>query len=281
MAYLRAPLLAAALASLAACGGNGGGNVDALIIVPDAAPDARPIDAPPDGPSYNLGCFGGAFPTTAPATITAGGTTQELGMNGLAAVADATISTFKVGTTAAVNTVTSGANGNFTTGGLATGGLPFDGYIHSFKDDAANAFRNTFVFPPAPLAADLPVVPVIMLRSATFDLLASVVAGVQQNDADNGALMLLVTDCANTPMAGVAPIVKQGANTVGTVFDLSSFSSMATGIYFVYNVPAGDTDVSATYMGMSFPSHRVIAFKNENGITTGATTLTIVRPGPL
>lgn len=280
MGYLRAALLASALASLAACGGDSPA-ADALIIVPDSAPDAPPVDAPPDALTYNLACFGQPFPTTAPATITAGGSTQELTQGGLQPVDAATVATFKVGTAAAVDTVTSAANGNFTTGALATGGVPFDGYIHGFKDDAASPFRNIFVFPPAPLSADLPVVPAIMMRAAVFDLIANLAAGVAQDDAQNGALMLLVTDCANMPMAGATVSVKQGANTVGTLFDLGSLNPMATGIYLVFNVPAGNTDVGATYMNMTFPAHRVISFKNENGVTTGATTLTIVRPGPL
>ena len=279
MGSLRAALLASALASLAACGGDSPA-ADALIIVPDAAPDARPIDAPPDAPSYNLTCSGQPFPTTAPATIVANGTTQEISGGGLSAIGTATVSTFKVGTAAAVNTVTSAANGNFTTGSLATGGVPFDGYIQGFKDDAANAFRNTFVFPPAPFAADAPLVPVIMVRSSLFTAIG-IGAGVTQNDTENGALMLFVTDCANTPMAGATVSAKQGGNNVGTVFDLAVVSPMAAGIYVVFNVPPGDTDVSASYMGMTFPAHRVISFKNGNGITTGATTLTIVRPGPL
>lgn len=280
MESLRAALLPFALASLAACGGGGGGPPDAVIVLPDAPPDARPIDAPA-GPNYDFSCLGQPFPTTAPATITAAGTVQEITMQGFAPVDAATVATFEVGMTAAVDTVTSDANGAFTTGSLATGGAPFDGYLHGAKDDAMNPFRDTFVFPPAPLAADAPVVPILMLRDATFDLIAMFAAGVSQDDAANGALMLLVTDCASTPMSGATPIVTQGGNSVGTVYALSNLNPMATGLYFVYNVPAGDADVSARYMGTTFPSHRVIAFKNGGAIANGATTLTIVRPGPL
>jgi hypothetical protein len=279
MGTLRAALLAFALASLAACGG-GDANPDAVIVIPDAPPDARPIDGPP-APTYNFSCLGQPFPTTAPAMITAAGTVQELTMQGLAAVDAATVATFKVGTAAAVDSVASAADGSFTTGSLSTGGVPFDGYLHGAKADAMDAFRDTFVFPPAPLAADAPVVPVLMLRAATFGLIATFGAGVNQNDANNGALMILVTDCASMPMAGATLSAKQGGVDVGTVYSLAALNPMAVGVYFIYNVPAGDTDVSASYMNMTFPSHRVIAFKNGSGILNGATTLTIVRPGPL
>jgi hypothetical protein len=280
MGYLRAALLASAIPSLAACGGDGG-TADALIIVPDAAPDARPIDAPPDAPSYDFACVGMPLPTTAPATIVANGTTQEISLqSGIVAVGDATVSTFKVGTATAVDTVTSAANGSFTTGNLATGGVPFDGYIQGFKDGGLDAFRNTFVFPPAPLAADAPLVPILMLRASLFRGIG-MAAGVTQDDDQNGALMLFVTDCANMPMVGTTVSAKQGGNSVGTIVDVSMITPMAAGIYVVFNVPPGNTDVSASYMGMNFPAHRVISFKNGTGITTGATTLTIVRPGPL
>ncbi len=280
MGILRAALFAFALASLAACGGGDAKPDAAIIVLPDAPPDARPIDAPA-GPTYDFSCLGQPFPTAAPAAITAAGTVQELTMQGLAAVDAATVATFEVGTTAAVDSVTSAADGTFTTGSLATGGVPFDGYLHGAKADAMDPYRDTFVFPPAPLAADAPIVPVIMLRDGTFDLIATFAAGVNQNDAANGALMLLVTDCANMPMSGATPIVTQGGTAVGTVYALANLNPMAVGLYFVYNVPAGDTDVSASYMAMTFPAHRVIAFSNGGAVTNGATTLTIVRPGPL
>lgn len=274
-----------AVSSLAACGGgNSGGTPDAPT--PDApAPDAPMIDAPmidaPPTPTYDFSCLGQPFPTTAPATVTAAGTVQELTMQGLVAVDAATVATFKIGTQAAVDTATSAADGAFQTGALTTGGVPFDGYLHGSKADAASPFRNTFVFPPAPLAADAPIVPVIMLRSATFGAIATFFAMVNQNDAANGALMLIVTDCANMPVTDATLSVKQGGASVGTIYSLSAISPMAAGLYFVYNVPAGDVDVSATRMSVTFPPHRVISFKNGAGITNGATTLTIVRPGPL
>jgi hypothetical protein len=274
----------AAVSSLAACGGgNSGGTPDAPVVIPDAPPpppDAPMIDAPPT-PTYDFSCLGQPFPTTAPATVTAAGTVQELTMQGLVAVDAATVATFKLGTPAAVDTATSAADGAFQTGALATGGVPFDGYLHGFKDDGASPFRHTFVFPPAPLAADAPIVPILTLRSATFGAIATFFAMVNQNDAANGALMLIVTDCANMPVTDATLSVKQGGASVGTVYSLAAISPMAAGIYFVYNVPAGDVDVSATRMTTTFPSHRVVSFKNGAGITTGATTLTIVRPGPL
>lgn len=281
MRILRAALLATALASLAACGGGGGGTPDAAVVLPDTAPpDTAPPDTTPP-PTYDLSCATTPFPATAPATITAAGTVQELGQGGAAPVEAATIATFLVGTAGALDTVTSATDGSFTTGGLPTGDVPFDGYFHAAKADAGNPFRDTFVFPPAPLAADAPVVPILMLRAAAFGAIAQFVYQVNQDDTGNGALMIFVTDCASTPMAGAPPTVTQGGASVGSIHPLTAVNPMAVGIYLAFNVPAGDTEVSASYMGTSFPAHRVISFSNGNGVANGATTLTIVRPGPL
>ena len=278
LALAIAPL---ALASTAACGGGESGPSDApVVIIPDAPPDGPP-DAPPDARTYDLSCASTPFPTTAPATVTAAGTVQELGMSGVSAVAGATLATFQIGGEAAVDTATSDATGGFTTGALPTGGAPFDGYIRASKADAQNPYRHTFVFPPAPLAADLPLVPVLMLRASLFSLIASAVAGVNQNDAANGALMVFVTDCTSTPIPGSTVSVKRDGVAVGTVFDFSQVSPMAAGAYFVFNVPAGEVDVSASYEGTTFPAHRVISFANGGDVANGATTLTIARPGPL
>lgn len=274
MAYLRAALLASALASLAACGGNGGGNVDALIIIPDAPIDARPIDAPPDAPSYNFTCAGMALPTTAPATITVGGTTQELSGGGGAALGMVDVQVFRAGTTTPLASTTSDAAGAWTSGPLATNGVPLDGSIRAAK---AN-YRTTYVFPPQALSANLPNAPVLMLASATFNLLAG---QFNQDDANNGALMIAVTDCANMPVPNAVLSVKQGGTEVGTQFSLGTLSPQAAGVYFVFNVPAGPTVVSASYMNTTFLAHTVTAFKKADMNDPGSTTATIVRPGPL
>jgi hypothetical protein len=280
MGYLRACLSGVALASFAACGG-GDSKPDALIIVPDAPPDAKPIDAPPDALQYDFSCAGGTLPTTAPATITAAGAALSISQNGADPVPMAAIQIFKRGTTAAVVNTTSDAAGAWMSGNITTGGVPFDGFIHSSKA----TFRSTYVFPPQALAASVPTVPVLMTTSMLFNLISGAVANPPQNDTANGALLIAVTDCANTPVVDATVVVKQGGNTVGQVFDLTAVSPMAAGTYFVFNVPDGPTQVSATRMGMTFLEHTVIAFKKTTAVGStdleGATTSTIVRPGPL
>jgi hypothetical protein len=134
------------------------------------------------------------------------------------------------------------------------------------------------VFPPTPLQSNVANVPVILVPNQLLALIGMITG--PQDDANNGLLFVAVTDCAGTPVPGAALSVKQGANEVGTQFDLSAVAPQAAGLYLVVNVPAGDTDVGATFNGQAFRSHTVKSFKNGNGVVAGATTTTTVRPGP-
>jgi hypothetical protein len=50
----------------------------------------------------------------------------------------------------------------------------------------------------------------------------------------------------------------------------------------VLNVPDGATEVSASYNGMTFPTHTVVAHKKPNGGgAMGTITATAVPPGPI
>jgi hypothetical protein len=283
MGYLRACLSGVALASFAACGG-GDSKPDALIIVPDAPPDAKPIDAPPDALQYDFSCATTAFPTTAPAQITAAGTTATLSAGAGTPIPAAAVQIFKKGTVAAIVNTTSDANGAWTSGNVATGGVPFDGFIHaSHADDGATKYRSTYVFPPEPLAMSVPQVPTLMVTEATFAQIANF-ANPPQNDTTNGVVIVLVNDCAGTLVAGATLTAKQGATDVGQVFDLGSLLPQAAGVYFIFNVPDGDTVVNAAIDAHTFHAHTVKAFKKSMGATAdvnGTVTTTIVRPGPL
>jgi len=260
---------------LAACGGNGSGNPDATIIVPDAAPDAFVVipDAPPDAPNYDFSCETTPVPTTAAATVTISGTAQGLGFNGQAVsitpLNGATIDFCKGNCTGnnKLDTKTSAADGTFTSASLSTGGTPLDGYVRT----TMSGYRTTNVYPPNPITANVTGVPAIAYSTGLLALLQNF--GVTQ-DAAKGDLGLIVTDCANTPIGGAALTVKQGGVDVAgtTVIDASMFSAMGAGTFMVFNVPAGATEVGATYMGHTLRAHAVLA-------VAGQTTATQITPG--
>jgi hypothetical protein len=277
--------LASALA-LAACGGSNNAKPDSPVHID--APIDMPIDMPVDmGPTADLSCAGMPLPTTADATVTAAGATEEISLSGPAALGSATVRAFKVGTVAPLDTIMSDATtGAFTTKALTTGGVPLNAYLEGSHADVTDmmgnvtSYRTTYVFPPQAVSTSLPQVPILIASTQTFTQLSGL-AGANQDDTVNGALFVAVTDCANKPVTGATLSVKQNNAAVGTIFDLGAQFPQAAGIFFVFNVPAGNTDVNATLGATDFLGHTVIAFKNGNGVVNGSMTTTIVRPGPL
>jgi hypothetical protein len=267
-----------ALTSLAAaCGGGGDAKPDAPpIVIPDAAPDAPP--PPPDAQEFDFTCLNNTAPDTATATVTISGFANAVNLNGTQPSIDpldeATVDAC-TGNCAGPNkldTTTSaaapcGANGcEFTTAALDTGGAPLDGFIRVAKTN----FRTSNVFPAAPLVADQPNVPGLVFSNTAFQA-ATIFLGVTQSAA-NGNLGLLVTDCANTPITGATVTVTQnGSPAGGEIVDASSFGQ-GGGAFLVFDVPPGDTEVNAQFMGMTFRAHTVTT-------VAGQTTATQIRPG--
>jgi hypothetical protein len=270
MGNLRA-CFAVAMLALAACGSNEA-KPDALIIIPDAAIDAKVwMDAPP--PTADLTCLNAAAPTTAPANITISGSTSTLSMGGGMALADADIDVFAVGNATALASVTSDSTGAFMTGNIATGGTPINGYVRSM----ATGYRSTYTYPGTVVAASLTGVPVIHVTGQTFTLLEQF-AGVQQDDTENGALIVLALDCAGDPLDGATVAVQQSNADVGTVFDLGALAPQAAGTFFAFNVPDGDTQVKVSFNGMAFPTRTVTAYQAPGKGGEGTVTNVQVTP---
>jgi hypothetical protein len=135
------------------------------------------------------------------------------------------------------------------------------------------------MFPPGPLTENA-AIPVPMVSQ---DLVNQLGALVTQDDANNGFLVVPITDCSatQTPINGATLSVKQGGNEVGQKIDVGQFVSQLAGVWLVANVPDGDATVSGSYGNRTFPAHVVTAHKKP--ATTGAmgtVTVTSVRPGP-
>ena len=279
MGNLRA-VLSVSVMSFAACGGDGGSaKPDAPVIQLDAAVDAAPDTPPlPDAPSYDLTCLNNTAPTTAAATVTISGTTQEVSSQGttptIMGVSGATVKSCKGDCMGPNNLgqVTSGAMGAFTTAPIPTGGVPLDGYI----DVTRSGDRRTLVYPPSPLIANQSGVPVLMFNTQTFAALNALgLLSPPQNDTTNGLVGIIVTDCMNTPItSGVVVSATQNNAMVGNApLDLGALDPQGAGTWLIANVPAGTTTVNATYNGTTmFRAHAV-------NVIAGTTVTTGVRPG--
>jgi hypothetical protein len=271
--FATATTVATAALTIVACGSDKA-KPDAPVVLIDAPADtAQAADAPPDAPSYDFSCFGSAQGSSAPATITVAGTTEKVTQQGSAALGSVAVGAYKTGVVAALASGTSNGSGAFSLN-VPTATMPVDGYI---KADIAS-YRTTYLFPPNPLIADTSMIPVTMVSDTNFDLLTSAVLMVQQDDTANGVVLAAAVDCQNRPITGATVTVQQGGSDVGSAQDLSQFGFPGL---VVLNVPDGNTDVGASYGGMTFPSHVVVAHKKANGSgAEGSLTITVVRPGP-
>lgn len=274
MGNLRA-VLSVALLSLAACGDDGGSaKPDATVIIVDAAVDAAPDTPPlPDAPSYDFSCMGNAAPTTATATVSISGTAQEVTLQGMtpsimpkngvmvkACTGNCTGQNLK-------DTQTTANAGTFATAAITTGGTPINGYL----DATVSTAKRTLVFPPSPLIANTPNVPILMFSNAVWQALPLFVG---TPDPQKGHAVIAVTDCAMMPIDGATISVKQNGTAVAgtTEFDLGALSAMAAGAHLVLNIPPGDTEVGATYNGMTLRAHVIMSVADS-------VSETIVRPG--
>lgn len=271
-------LLAISTMFFAACGDDGGNKIvdagpgDGGSNQPvDARADAPPVDA---DPNLDFSCYGNTAPTTAPATVAISGTAQSFSPSGGSPLGDVAIKACKgdcTGNDLLASTTSANGSGVFTTGDLPTGGAPLSGYLVAEK--TGSDYLKTYVFPAAPLAANLSGVPVAMITHATLNQLS--ILGVEQDPA-NGIIGLAVTDCS-TPFKGVTGAtvtVKQGGVVVGDdTFDVGSLAGeQAAGTYLVPNVPPGQVEITVTYAGMTFLANTVTS-------AADAETFANIRPG--
>lgn len=259
----------------AACGDDGHDHdhdVDAADVdAPDI--DAPAIDGPPpiDAMPADLDCVGDPEPTTAPESITVTGRTNAPTAQGSNPVADVVIEAFTVadGTTP-IATATSDAQGEFTLT-IDTGEEPVDGYVRA--TDAG--YLVTYVWPPAPLTADVASMPVLLLSESTLGLFP--LLGAPEQDPAKGMMGLVVMDCAGDPIEGATVTVTGNGTVVYTNDGLPAAGATATdasGVVLIFNIDPGEVTVDGTAMGMSLRDRVVTVLANT-------VTTTVIAPGPI
>ncbi len=266
MRILHACAYVALTAFAVACGGGSDAKPDAPpIVIPDAPmPDAF-VPPMPDAQQFDFTCLGNSAPTTAPATVAISGSVNDINTSMMIVpVADAAVKAFKNGSPdLQIGSTTSDSAGAWSLPAVPTGTIPVDGYVEAKKA----THRTVRLYPPSPISEDIPNAPVLLISDSTFSLLVQF-TGNTQSDA-NGTVGLAVVDCANTPIGGATVTVKQNGADVGTIFDASQLQD---GAFLVFDVPPGDTVVSASFMGMTFRAHNVTTLAKT-------TSTTIVKPG--
>jgi hypothetical protein len=271
---------AAAILFVAACGNDHAQTVDAM---PDTKMvDAKVwMDAPP--PTYDFSCYQKTPGTAVDAMITVTGTAGEISQGGFSGVGEVSVSAYLVNSNTAADTDTSTSTGDFTLGPITTGGDAVD-YLRGLDAKTSPTYRTTYLYPPNPIRATFDGIPVPMIEQALVNQLGMFLGA--QDDTNNGMLFVAVNDCSTTMPAGIdgaSITVQQNNQDVGDApFDLGTLAPQAAGTFIVLNVPDGATEVSASYDGMTFPTHTVMVHKKPNGGgSMGTITATAVPPGPI
>jgi len=248
---------------------------DKNTATPDSKPiDARPIDTvTPDASPYDFSCLNNPPPGTGSASITLSGAAVEVSvsfsggsaMPMLNALGSASVDACKnqgsdctltnhFGTTA-----TTDGSGNWSIGPIVPvpANSPLDAYLHLTPPAGSNPGSGDVpvnVYPAFPFVADQANIPIITFPKTLITELA-LLAGKTQH-ATNGAVLLLVQDCASKGITGAT--IHAQINGTGTDYGAGAVaapglgSGSAGGGYIVFDVPPGAVTLSATVGSVTF-----------------------------
>jgi hypothetical protein len=192
-----------------------------------------------------------------PAMITITGTATSRGLGGSTPVVGATVAAYQSSNeTTPVTMTTTDASGNYTLT-ITTNGQPLDGFVKATMTN----FTDTYLYPPAPLTADYSGASINMLTSTTFGLLYTL-AQVSQTPGQ-GTIALEIESAPATYVAGATisttPAGTYRYNGTNGTPDKTQTMTMADGIAYVMDVPAGQVMLTAAKSGATFKSHSVNA----------------------
>ncbi|HUS68096.1 MAG TPA: hypothetical protein VMZ28_26365 [Kofleriaceae bacterium] len=268
-----------------ACGGDddGGGSV-ADAAPPDATPDPPRADAAPptDARPADVTCVDEELPDTAPDNVNVDGNVFTIDQLEPQPVQGATVAAHAAAddpTDPALDMDNTDAEGLFSIT-AATGGVPSDAYLYATK----NGFLPTRLFPPLPVASDIPMAPIPLITTDLLNTLMLFTAGLDQ-DPEKGILVVIVADCEDQPAAGATVSLSPAggdiiyANAMGLP-DTDRTTTSDQGLVFIFNAPTGAVTVDAEVGGESLHEHvvTVVGGAAEDTEYDGEITATAIQP---
>ena len=257
----------------AGCGNGATGGDDAGAPV-DAAPIAdlkKSRDMARQVKPASLDCVGpdAGAPAAVPAMLTVSGKLANplnKGMDVSGALIEARL---RVDNSVVVSQMTP-ADGTFSIK-LTTNGQPWDGYVKITKD-ADTTVVPLYVYPAAPLRADITNATVPLLRKTDRDVFTNVAMVTPM--AGKSMLFAVVQDCAQSAVEGATVQITPAPERIvyftaagGAVIPNPSATDTATdGVAVGFNASGdakGNATVSATWMGTSFRSNTVGAWPDS------------------
>jgi len=173
-----------------------------------------------------------------------------------------------------LGTATSAADGTFSISVNATG-AGINGYLKATTPGTGqNAYKDSYLYPPATLTANYSGVPVYVLKVSTYNLVNSSFVLNNNQSAQNGWIALLLQDAAGAPVAGATVTSTPMGQVNYNASNLPSTSATATaadGIAYDTNITAGTVTVKAAKPGTSFAMHSI-------KVRPDVVTLTLVTP---
>jgi hypothetical protein len=255
---MRAFTLLVALAScvaVTACGGS-------------SSSGTGTIDAPgADG--------AGSDGSSTPAMLTLSGTAKEISTAGQTAIAGVTLTAYNAADDTVLGTATSAADGTFSIT-VTAGSAGITGYLKATTPGTGqNAYKDSYLYPPATLTTNYAGVPVYVLKASTYDLVNGIFVLNNNQSATNGWIALLVQDAAAAAVAGATvtstPTGQINYNGANAQPSTSATVTAADGIAYDTNVAAGNVLVKATKTGATFTMHSI-------KVRPDVVTLTLITP---
>lgn len=201
--------------------------------------------------------------------VTVTGVASEIGISGRTPIAGVTIAAYEEGASTPVAMTTSGADGTYSLT-IMTDGQALDGYLKGTQSGK----KDTYLYPAAPLAADIDGASILMLTQSTFDLASTLAQGGQ-----TPGMAFIGIQVFNAEMTmGIAGVTlsSQPAGTVryngsNGLPSSTGTMTMADGLGYVFNVAPGQVTVSGTGGGVTLRSHAVNARADQ-------VTTTLIQP---
>jgi len=209
--------------------------------------------------------------TTTPGMLTLSGIAREISAGGQTPIAGVMLTAYNAADDSVLGMAASAADGTFSITAKAPAGT--DGYLKATTPGTGqNAYKDTYLYPPATLTANLSNVPVFVLKVSTYDLANRLLGNGQT--AQNGWIALIVQDAAMMPVAGAkvtsTPMgqVNYNANNLPSP---GAMSTAADGIAYDTNIAVGTVSVKATKPGSTFAMHSI-------KVRPDVVTLTLITP---
>jgi hypothetical protein len=211
---------------------------------------------------------------TTPGMLTLSGTAKEISASGQTAIAGVMLTAYNAADDSVLGTATSAADGTFSIT-VNAGGQGINGYLKATTPGTGqNAYKDSYLYPPATLTANYSGVPVYVLKVSTYNLVNSSLLLNNNQSAQNGWIALLVEDATAAVVAGAKVTSTPMGQVNYNASNLPSATATATatdGIAYDTNITPGAVTVKATKAGTSFLEHSI-------KVRPDVVTLTLITP---